>query len=106
MFYNTLETICKNHNTDVMSVTKELQIPNTTVYAWKRNGYTPRPNVVNKIAAKLDVEPTVFVEQKTAQTTTDPKKDLLSAFKNLSPRGQKIAVARVKELGEIQKYAV
>lgn len=35
----------------------------------------------------------------------DPKKALLGAFKNLNARGQKAAVARVKELGEISRYA-
>lgn len=106
MFYDNLTQACKQHDTDVMNLTHELEIPRTTVYAWKRNGYTPRPAVVAKIAKKLDMEPDKLTGAGDGKTKTDdPKKALLGAFKNLNAKGQKAAVARVRELGEISRYA-
>lgn len=104
MFYDNLAQACKQHDTNVMSLTGELNIPRTTVYAWKRNGYTPRQDVVAKIAQRLDMEPTKLTGDDKPKAD-DPKKALLGAFKNLNARGQKAAVARVKELGEISRYA-
>lgn len=102
MFYENLESVCKKHETTVTNLANELSIPRTTIYSWKRNGCTPRPNIVSKLAQKLDVTPDELT--KANKPANDPKKELMNAFKSLNPRGQKTAITRVKELSEINRY--
>ena len=107
MFYNNLTAVCEQNNTTVSNLAKSLEIPRPTVYSWKRNGATPRPAVVSKIADYLKVEPAKLVDEKkdSPKPTNDVKKQMLDSFKNLNPRGQKIAASRIKELTEITRYA-
>lgn len=117
MFYANLDIACRENNTTVNQLAKDMNIPRPTVYSWKKNGYTPRPHLVNEIAHTLHIEPEALVAEpvktnkipsKTVQknaSPTDTKQTLIASFNHLNPRGQKVAISRLKELTEIKRYA-
>ena len=109
MFYDNLAQVCESNNTKPYAVCKALSIPHPTMYSWRKNGSTPRPAVVSKLADYLKVEPDKLLNEPkhkvTKKTTsTSDKSKLLEAFDSLNARGQTTAVTRLKELSQIQKY--
>lgn len=110
MFYENFVNACQQNNTTPTDVQKQLGIPRPTMSSWKHSGATPRSAMVEKIASHLKIEPSKLIDGKPSDKKPE-KKDpveqkslLLDAFNTLNPRGQKIAVSRLKELNQIQRY--
>ena len=55
MFYDIYAHLCEQIGKSPSSVARELGINKSNVTNWKNNGYTPRGNVLNKIAEYFDV---------------------------------------------------
>ncbi len=50
MFYDRFEELCKEKGIRVGRAADDMNIRRSTVSAWKQSGYTPRSEILNKIA--------------------------------------------------------
>lgn len=55
MFYDIYSDLCKQVGKSPSAVAQELGINKSNVTNWKNNGYTPRGNVLNRIAEYFNV---------------------------------------------------
>lgn len=55
MFYDIYSDLCKQIGKSPSAVAQELGINKSNVTNWKNNGYTPRGNVLNRIAEYFNV---------------------------------------------------
>ena len=55
MFYDVYAALCKDHGKSPSAVAQELHINKSNVSNWKNNGYTPRGEVLNRIADYFEV---------------------------------------------------
>ena len=55
MFYDIYSDLCKQIGKSPSAVAQELVINKSNVTNWKNNGYTPRGNVLNRIAEYFNV---------------------------------------------------
>lgn len=111
MFYSNLVSACEQRNTNVTEMAKTLSIPRPTVYSWKRNGYTPRPQVVSKIADYLEIKPETLTTKQPEPKQTKPRRprvtenQITDIFNSLNPTGKRTLIARGKELAQLKAYA-
>lgn len=55
MFYDVYAALCKEAGKSPSAVAQELHINKSNVSNWKNNGYTPRGDVLNRIAEYFSV---------------------------------------------------
>ena len=55
MFYDVYAALCQSIGKSPSAVAQELQINKSNVSNWKNNGYTPRGDVLNRIAGYFGV---------------------------------------------------
>ena len=72
MFYDIFERLCIEKGVKPSRVADEIGISRATVTNWKKNGYSPRANVLEKLSAYFGVSPSVFMEG-TAMPEQQPK---------------------------------
>ena len=64
MFYDVFLKLCKERNIKPGRAADEIGISRATVTNWKKNGYSPRQNILEKIANYFNVSSDYFMEKK------------------------------------------
>lgn len=109
-FAQNLRKIMNEKGISNYRLAKMLDVHPTTIKNWLESKTEPKFEMIDKIAKALDVpiEELLCVNtlEKTMQLMVErlPQKKLLSAFDKLNERGKEIAIERVEELTEIEKY--
>lgn len=64
MFYNIFERLCHEKGVKPSRVADDIGISRATVTNWKKNGYSPRANILEKLSDYFGVSPAVFMDGK------------------------------------------
>ena len=102
MFYDNFLRICKEHGISPSRAAEACGINRSNVSNWKANGYTPRSDVLNKIADYFGVSVDYLLgnEQKKEPTTKSDELDLQLEGIDFALFGE------VKEMTDEQKQDV
>lgn len=65
MFYDIFEKLCSQKGVSPSKAAGEIGISRATVTNWKKNGYSPRRNVLEKISSYFDVSIDALLGQET-----------------------------------------
>lgn len=84
---------------------KELSVHPSTVASWRAGTTAPKYDTMLKIEDILKIALVMHDEDNPVSFTLNASEnELLTAFNNLNPNGQTVAIERIKELAEISKY--
>lgn len=106
MFYERLQLLCKEHNTSISSMLKELGLSTGSTGNWKK-GFLPKGDILIKIADYLDtsVDYILFGEYKS--NLTSDEKYLLELYKSAPDRAKYKILCDFESMvnAEIEKLA-
>lgn len=107
MFYDIYADLCKQVGKSPSAVAQELGINKSNVTNWKNNGYTPRGNVLNRIAEYFNV-PTDYLlgisEPKEKPSQPDELEGVYLSFareaqeSRIDPKDIMLAIETIKKL--------
>ena len=107
MFYETLKNVCKERNTTVTAMLKELNISTGSTGNWKK-GQLPRGEVLAQIANYLDtsIDYLIFGEYRT--NLTEEQLHLLELYEQTPERAKYKVVCDFERIvtEEIEKFAL
>lgn len=88
-FYDRYIELCKEIGKRPSKVAEEIGISRATVTNWKKNNYTPRADMLAKIANYFNLSVSDLLGTKKEPTEVDPlNEELLKLFKDLSPESK------------------
>lgn len=84
-FYSRYVELCKQIGKKPSNVAEEIGINRATVTNWKKNNYTPRAEILSKIANYFNVSVTELLDGKKEPPESDPLTDeVIKLIKPLS----------------------
>lgn len=94
MFYDNYAGLCKEKGVSPSKAAEEIGINKASVTNWKKNGYTPRADILQRIAGYFDVSVSVLLEgDSLPEQNGEPAMKMLRAVR-------KSKGLTMKELGE------
>lgn len=72
MFYDVFEKLCAEKGVKPGRAADEIGISRATVTNWKKNGYSPRRNILEKIAQYFSVSVDTLLDQYSPETQKAP----------------------------------
>lgn len=72
MFYDVFEKLCTEKGIKPGRAADEIGISRATVTNWKKNGYSPRRNILEKIAQYFSVSVDTLLDQSSSETQKAP----------------------------------
>lgn len=72
MFYDVFEKLCAEKGVKPGRAADEIGISRATVTNWKKNGYSPRRNILEKIAKYFSVSVDTLLDQYSPETQKAP----------------------------------
>ena len=72
MFYDVFEKLCTEKGVKPGRAADEIGISRATVTNWKKNGYSPRRNILEKIAQYFSVSVDTLLDQSSSETQKAP----------------------------------
>lgn len=103
MFYEQLETLCKEINTTPTNFVKsELKLSSSKVTAWK-NGSIPKYEILNRIAQYFNVTVGYLFDggkKSSSSELTENEQEIVRIFKDLTETQQGKIIARAQIMAE------
>lgn len=87
MFYERIQQLCREHNTSVSSMLKDLGLSTGSTGNWKR-GQLPKGDVLQKIAEYLDTSIDYIVTGKYRTGLTEEEQYLVSLYRSVPDRAK------------------
>ncbi len=87
MFYERLQLLCKERNTSVSSMLKDLELSTGSTGNWKK-GQLPRGEILAKIADYLDTSIDYIIFGEFKSNLTDEEKHLLQLYQATPDRAK------------------
>lgn len=72
MFYDVFEKLCAEKGVKPGRAADEIGISRATVTNWKKNGYSPRRNILEKIAQYFSVSVDTLLDQSSSEAQKAP----------------------------------
>ena len=105
MFYERLKLLCKEHNTTITNMLKDLSLSTGSTGNWKK-GQFPKGDILAKIADYLDTSIDYIVFGEYRDNLTDEEKKLVELYKSAPDRAKYKGFCDFEDLvkKEIEKF--
>lgn len=80
MFYDRFVEICKHHNVSPSQVAIRCGFNKSSITSWKKNGYTPRQEILIKIADYFNVTVDFLLGNQQNESTVISDEDIKTAL--------------------------
>lgn len=122
MGYDAFDRLCKAKGVTAYQVAKATGVSTSTLSSWKSNKYVPKDAKLQRLAAYFKVSPDYFrddrgdkykdaaskihsdIELRSALGITGDEWEMISIFRYLNDTGKSVALSRMAELTEIERY--
>lgn len=104
-FFDNLEALCKQNNTNITPLLKSLGYSTSKGTAWRKKGSIPSGDILVKIAKHFDVSVDYLLGYQPKSATpelTKEEQDCLKAFRRLTRDDQLIQIGRM--VGTYENY--
>lgn len=105
MFYENLEAILKERNSNINKFAKEIGIKQQTIANWK-NRSVPSAEYIKKIAEHLNISADYLLEievQHNSGSLTAQEEQLIECFRSADDRGKELIISIAKQEAERMK---
>ena len=103
MFYDRYKELCENAGKSMSRVALDIGFEKSTITKWKQKGFTPRAELLNKIAEYFNVSPEYLLTGKknTATQEDDGKTaEFIQLYSQLDEKQKQIVVSLMKSFLE------
>ena len=102
MFYERLQQLCRERNTSVSTMLKDLGLSTGSTGNWKK-GQLPKGDVLQKIAAYLETSIDYIVSGEYYTGLTEEEQYLITLYRSVPPRAQYKVVCDFERIAEDER---